>query len=296
MDYLIGGILTHFAAFYCIASAVRVTKSVTHSYDLTFFLPFIIAPYCAWAIGMHETIAGPVAILLAVAFSGILSLSLFCATTGTVRTLGIPRDRILVASLGFLIVGENSAAIAYGSQPLPLGRLFIDGDALLVSTSNSSPNWALMIISVAAILLVFNIALLGFGRVGLVLRAFDSDDELALAYGFIPSRYLLATMSMHVLALGALSIMIAADTAIDTRTYFPYLMLGLASALVRERGLVIGPLVGALLVAGIQQIAIYYSPESWSSFVTYSLVAIIVGFSALSQGARKTAAARGGIE
>lgn len=212
----------------------------------------------------------------ATASTGLIAGTLFASAVGAGLELGIYRplrtrhatpQAQMLASLGVLAVVESLVSLLFGTairsinSPLP---------------TDFSYQWLgirftviqLTIVVVAVALNLVLVLTLCLTRQGLALRSIWSDRELAYAQGVHVDTAILGSSIAGSLFAGTAGGLWAYNTALMPLMGFRALLVGAIAAIIGGFS-IIGAVVGALVISGVQQVTLWWAPGEWEDSVVF---------------------------
>lgn len=212
---------------------------------------------------------------VAVAIAGILGGAIERLVYRPLRMRHASGLTTLLASLGVLIVVQNSIAIFFGdlSRTLHSGKL---APKIEVLGAYLTPLRAFtVVISLCLILVCW--FLLRFTRFGLKVRAVADNQGLASVAGLDNDKIILWTTAIASAISAVAAICQAYDTGIDPLMGFNILLMGVVAAVVGGMHSLLGAFAGGFLVALVQNLGTWVFPNQWQdTFVFVLLIAFLL--------------------
>lgn len=196
-------------------------------------------------------------ILLAGVAGGIIHLVVY---RPLLRSRAAPLT-VLIASLGILLVIQNSLSLGFGDDPKSLAtRNSTEG--YIVLGARITPIQVITVLSAIAIFAGAGCLLRvsGFGK---QMRAFGNDPELARIFGVDEKLVTLITVMLGSTLAGLSAILAGYDTGLTPTMGFKALLGAVVAVVVGGRGSVLGILLGGTLVGLSQNLLVWRLPGYW---------------------------------
>lgn len=254
------------------AAILPVAIDVFLVYRLFRFFPFSsaavygLAPYLVLSLGMADRPAlGPWVVTAGVLVVAVAGGALFY-WLGHLR--GGSSLQLLLLSMGLMIVVQNTVALNFGRQPIPLEWLRMEPLRWGVVTLGGARLGMLIwgVVTLAAIL-----AIQRFTRLGLEWRALADDPELARVVGVRPRRALMTAFVFGAVCTAGAGVLQAADTAMRAD-------MGLRAFMIAAVAVVVGGerLWGVVAATGLVAVTLnfgtYFLGGRWQDVVVFAIL------------------------
>jgi branched-subunit amino acid ABC-type transport system permease component len=182
----------------------------------------------------------------------------------------------LLASLGVLILLQNSVSLAFGDQT----KVLINSqttEGLPIAGGFLTFTQVIGVV-VTCLVIAFTWLLLRFSRFGKMLRAVASDPELARISG-VPYR-LMALLSLFVAsALAAIAALISAsDIGLTPQMGFAPVLMGMVVAVAGGMASVPGAITAGLLIGLTENVAVAVFQSQWQSALVFLILILFLIF------------------
>lgn len=215
----------------------------------------------------------PAAVLAGVAGAAVLGVAIEVVVYRPLRRIAASPLVVLIASLGTLIVLENSIAILFSTDAKVLEgfprRPFIVGPVGFTS---------LHVTMVAAGLLGF-VGLQLFlrkSRTGQAIRAVANNPEMAEVVGIDTRRVFLLVFALGSALAAPASILIMLDRGATPDMGMEAILIAAIAVIVGGIGSVPGAALGAFLIALAQNLGVMSIPSEWQSAIAFGLLLLVV--------------------
>ena len=181
---------------------------------------------------------------------------------------------MMVASLGLMIVLQSLLSIFFGNQfkmlsvdyALPLFKFF--------STTITTPQILIIVMLLITVIALY--VLLQRTKFGIQVRAVGDDVQLAQATGIDTNKIISRIFFLSAVIAGFTGILIGLDTGIEPLMGFSWLIKGVIAAIIGTIGYWYGGILGAFLLAFIEQIAAWQFSGEWKDAVSYASLIIFL--------------------
>lgn len=229
--------------------------------------------------------AGAYVALFAMTATGVpITLAAFLGVagglcSGTLMEVGLYRPMrrrrasgltLLIASLGLYLVLQNLISLAWGDdvrmlQPPAMRQSWSILGARITHTS------ALAIVASAVLLVGLAVALRSTG-LGRAMRAVADDPELARIRGIRTDRVILAAVAIGSGLAAIAGILFALDVNMRPTMGLSALMLAIVAVIIGGVGSLGGVVIGSLLLALVQQLAVWKLGSEWQDAVAFAIL------------------------
>jgi branched-chain amino acid transport system permease protein len=247
------------------------------------FFNFALGPYAmvaglatTWLVVEKELSLWPavaVAVLIVVALAA--ATELLVVRPIEARTGGNELSA-LVAVAAILFAIEQGAGFVFGRRQMP-GQLLVRFDPLEVGDAFLQPS-AAVLLAVTVVVFVAVAAWLRVGGTGRLLRAIGDNKEAAAVLGLPVSRARLTAFVLGGLVAAAAGLLYAPKAGVGFETGLSWTLSGFLALVVGGTGTVWAPLVGGLLVGGVEVFVPYYLGSAAPNYVILGIALVFFAF------------------
>lgn len=270
LNALIAGALYSLAAL-----GFNLLYSTTKFFDLGYGAYAAAGAYAVFFV--HTTVGMP---LLPALFFGICSAGAlgFCVEKIVYKPLRRRRASntvILIASLGVLTVIQAMLAMIFSSQFESLSR---DIGAIQVFDilGGALTDVHVSIMVVAVVTLVALSILLHYTMFGKAIRAISDDEEVAQIVGINSERVVGIVYFLGACMAGVAGIAVGFDSSIQPTMGMAILLAGVVAAIVGGVGNVYGGVLGAFLLAVVENVGVWYLGGSWKAGIAFFILVLFL--------------------
>ncbi len=235
---------------------------------------FVIAPYCVYLF--HSQLGWPLAPSMA--------MGVFASTcTGALCDLCIYRPLrrkkassliFLIASLGIYVALQNLISLGFGDDTKTM-RSGVVQEGVNILGARVTP-LQLTTIGVSVALVVALALFLKASRTGLRIRAVANDPQLAVCSGISSDRVILWTFLIGSALAGVSGILVSLDTDMMPTMGMNALLMGIVAVIIGGAGSVPGSMIGAILLALIQQFGIWKIGSEWQDIIALGVLLLFL--------------------
>lgn len=223
---------------------------------------FAVGAFAAWtfhrAAGLPQAVAFP----LAVVAGGLLGGAFWYCVYRPIRRAGGGPLPLLIGGLGADLVIRNVLSLIYGDATLQVRSPWWDTTTTFVGARVSMAQLGLVATCAVALLVVS--AVLRFTRWGREIRAVGDSPALAAAVGIDAERVQALTLVAGSVIAAAAGVFAALDTDLRPRMGMEAALLAIAASVVGGTGSLLGLVIAALGLAGMQQAGAWLLPVRWA--------------------------------
>ncbi len=181
-----------------------------------------------------------------------------------------------IASLGFFTIVQALLSIAFSSQFFLLsdsnaGRVFEIGGASVTAVQ-------VLIIIFAAVASVALFLLFRYTMFGKVVRALSDDEEVARMLGINTNRTITWIFFIGAALAGFAGVLIGMDTGVQPNMGLFIVIEGAIPSIVGGVGNMAGGVLGAFLLAFVENFGIWFIPSQWKGAIAFGLLAVFLIF------------------
>jgi branched-chain amino acid transport system permease protein len=264
-------ILVTFSSFYMIALAFSVSYSTFKFFNLSFAVDIVYAAYIFNTLFYNFHIVRAFSVLIAICFCVIFQLILTKFLFPRINNQnGFYR---LIASLGILVIMQNTLSIVYGDTSI--------NNSLFQNESFSFKGIILtldqvFIILGALIIFLGNFLIFRYTLLGMHIKAVSSNKELSAIFGINTQRTELFSTIFSSIVFSLAGILYSSYTVLNPMYGFDLLLFGIISMIIGGIGSSWGLICGALLLATAQHLGAYFIDSKWMDGITYSILILFL--------------------
>ena len=181
---------------------------------------------------------------------------------------------LLLASMGLYIVLQNAVSMIFGDDTKVLRSGAVE-EGWAVLGARITPI-SVLIVCVSAVLTIGTAVLLRKTGLGRAMRAVADDSELARICGLPTDRVILATFAVGSALAGAAGVLVALDVSMTPTMGMNALMMAIVAVIIGGVGSISGVVLGAVLLASVQQLAIWQFGSQWQDAVAFVLLLLFL--------------------
>ncbi len=273
LQILANGLLSA-ATIAMVAVGLSLIFRVTRLFHLAHALLFSAPAYCAYWLTKEALFPPPVAMLLSLAFGTALGMLLEFSVYLPLRKRHAPPLVCMVASLGILVLGQNTLSLLFGDETKSL-RSAAQQQALQVADLRITAI-QLLTLALGTVSCIGVSLFLHRSKFGKAVRALASDAELSDAVG-IPTRQTSLCVFAIASALAALAGLLAAyDVDVSPTAGFDVMLLALTAAVIGGIQSDWGPILGAIVVGCVHHLSGWFWPTHWQNAAVFSLFILLL--------------------
>jgi branched-chain amino acid transport system permease protein len=197
---------------------------------------------------------------------------------------------LLLASLGIYIVLQNLISLFFGDDTKSI-RTWEVREGIEVWGAYITP--VQIIIVICSTLLVILVAgYLVLAKTGKAMRAVASDTELSKLSGIKSDRIILISFAIGSALAGIAGILVALDVDMTPTMGMNMLLMGVVAMIIGAVGSIWGIVLGSLLLATAQNLAVWYISSQWMDAVAFGILLLFLLFKPegfMGKRSRKTA-------
>lgn len=216
----------------------------------------------------------------AIPASIILSLFLGCGIELTIyKPLRKKKSSpiiLLIASLGIYIVLQNLISLFFGDDTKSL-RTWEVREGINLFGAYITPVQIIIVIS-STLLVILVAAYLHFAKTGKAMRAVASDSELSKLSGIKSDRIILISFAIGSALAGIAGILVALDVDMTPTMGMNILLMGVVAMIIGGVGSIWGIVLGSLLLATAQNLAVWYISSQWMDATAFIVLLIFLLF------------------
>lgn len=255
-----------------LALTFGVMRVVNVAHGEFFMLGAVLAWFVTSRIGGHPAIGFLLALLVAPLIVGVIALA---ADRLALRRLDYEPEATIVATIGLLYILQQAALSLFGPQARPVPAPF---DWIIRTPWFGYSAYKLFVIVACAALLLAIWALLRRTRIGLLMRATQSDREMALAFAIPVDRVYSGVFALGAMLAALGAVLIAPIQQAHYLMGGDPLLLSFIVVIIGGLGSLKGAVLAAVLIGmGDGIISVFFSP-TLAKIIATVLVALVLVF------------------
>lgn len=249
---------------------------VCRFFHLSHGVVFSVAAYLAYLMGVPLGWRPEVALPLAIIGASILGMAMEMGIYRPLRRFGASSVILLIASLGILIVIQNSISLTFGDATKTL-RIGGVREGLDVFGAHITPIQIAII--VAGIVLSVSLwAFLQYTMWGKMTRAVASDSELSAIVGMNKDWIVLSTFAAGSALAAVAGVLVGYDMDLTPTMGFRAILVGVVSVIVGGIGSIPGALLGGLFVGLAEHLGVWKLPTQWQEAIVFIILILFLLF------------------
>jgi branched-chain amino acid transport system permease protein len=181
---------------------------------------------------------------------------------------------LLLASLGIYIVLQNLISLLFGDDTKSI-RTWEVREGINVAGAYITPV-QLVIVAGSLLLVVVVAGYLYLAKTGKAMRAVASDSGLAKLSGIKSDRIILISFAIGSALAGIAGILVALDVDMTPTMGMNMLLMGVVAMIIGGVGSIRGIVLGSLLLATAQNLAVWYISSQWMDASAFVLLLIFL--------------------
>jgi len=182
--------------------------------------------------------------------------------------------KMLILSLGVYIVSQNIVSVFFGDDIKSLNKGEVKVGHEVLGAYVTDVQWVSMV--VAAGVLGVTLWLWYKTKFGLAMRAIADNPELSQVFGIPKDRIILYAFGLGSLYAGVGGILVGFDTGITPTFGFNLLLYAIVVMIIGGVESIWGIVVGALILATVQNLTAYYIDTKWMDAITYAILIVFL--------------------
>jgi branched-chain amino acid transport system permease protein len=236
-------------------------------------LAFTGAPYVAIAAASSFGWPLPASLALGLCAGGLLGAALEAGITGPLRKKGGGPTVSVVVALGLILAFQSAVALTFGDSTLVLRTWPPQPPIDVVGQATISPlQIAAIVVGLTCYVVVWLVRRLTIA--GLLQRAVANDADLAGLHGVPVAAVRVLVYSVGGMLAAVAGLLGGLDTDLVPTMGFSPVLTAMAAAVVGGVGSVRGALVGSLIVASCQHLAVMSFSGEWQDPVAFVVLAV----------------------
>jgi branched-chain amino acid transport system permease protein len=289
-NQIIINILIAFSIFTLTAISFSLIYQTTRFFHFAHAVIFTFGAYFTFLfsqlLGWSLFTAIPTAIIVACLIGCLIEWLVY----KPLRKKGSSSIVLLLASLGIYIVFQNLISLFFGDDTKSI-RTWEVREGIEIARAYVTP--VQIVIIAASIALVILVAgYLSLAKTGKAMRAVASDSELSKLSGIKSDRIILISFAIGSALAGIAGILVALDVDMTPTMGMNMLLMGVVAMIIGGVGSIWGIVLGSLLLATAQNLAVWYISSQWMDAVAFAILLLFLLFKPegfMGKRSRKTA-------
>jgi branched-subunit amino acid ABC-type transport system permease component len=179
---------------------------------------------------------------------------------------------LLLVSLGLYIVLQNIISLLFGDDTKSI-RTWEVREGIEIAGAYITPV-QVIIIAVSIIVVILVSGYLMLAKTGKAIRAVASDSELSKLSGIKSDKIILISFAIGSALAGIAGILVALDVDMTPTMGMNMLLMGVVAMIIGGVGSIWGIVLGSLLLAAAQNLAVWYISSQWMD-ATASIILLV---------------------
>lgn len=274
--HLIVNIITYQSVYLLVSLSFLLIYSSTKFFHLAHAVIFTSGAYFTFLfiriLGWSFYTAIPAAIVLALAV-GCLMESVIYKPLRKKKSSSII---LLLASLGIYIVLQNLISLFFGDDTKSIRTWEVKEGVNVFGAYITPVQIVIIITSIVLVILVSGYLMLA--KNGKAMRAVASNHELSKFSGIKSDRIILIAFAIGSALVGIAGILVALDVDMTPTMGMNMLLMGVVVMIIGGVGSIWGIVLGSLLLATAQNLAVWYISSQWMDASAFLLLLIFLLF------------------
>lgn len=265
------------ALYALIGLGFNLTYSTARFFDLGYGAVAVVGGYAMYFLYDSLGFGIVPAIILAVAFAGCLGFGIEKLVYRPLRKRKATPTVLLIASLGVLTVIQAGIAILFTSEFHTLSRDDAGERVFSIFGGAITETQVIILICALAVMMAMGLAL-RYTMFGKAIRAIADDEEVAQIVGVNSERLIGIVFFIGGAIGGAAGIATGFDTGLQPTLGLSLLLKGIIAAIIGGLGNAYGGVAGALLLAVVENVGVWYISGEWRDAIAFGLLTVFLLF------------------
>lgn len=259
-----------------ISLGFKLTYDTSNFFNISHAVIFTAGAYFVFLfsqiLGWSLFTAIPIAIILALFLGSAVEFFIY----KPLRKKRSSAIVLLLASLGVYIVPQNLISLFFGDDTKSI-RTWEVREGINIFGAYITPVQIIIIAtSIALVILVSGYLMLA--KTGKAMRAVASDSELSKLSGIKSDRIILISFAVGSALAGVAGILVALDVDMTPTMGMNMLLMGVVAMIIGGVGSIWGIVLGSLLLAIAQNLAVWYISSQWMDATAFIILLIFLLF------------------
>jgi branched-chain amino acid transport system permease protein len=258
-----------------VATGFALIYNTTRIFHVAHGAVYVFAAYVYFFASELLLWPRPLAFLIATASAGVLGWAIEVFVYAPLYQRRASAIVCLLSSLGLYIVIVNIVAIAFGNQ-VQIARPIQEGAIEFGPVLITSPQ--ILELRVAVLLLLPLVVMLRRSNWGRLIYATRDNPRLVAVMGvnlLAVRRFVFVVGSILAGSAGVLSV---TNVGVNPQAGMPILLIAAVAVIVGGVGSFVGPVLGSIVVAILQSLAVWQISAKWSDAITFSVLILFMLF------------------
>jgi branched-chain amino acid transport system permease protein len=270
---IINGIIAG-AAYSLIAVGFVIVYRTTHLFHFAHGGMYAFGAYMTFLFKVQFSfpllLAASVSVILTALLGGMIEIAVY----RPLRRKRAARTVLLIASLGLLILIQDSLSLCFGDEMRAIGNGKVT-EGIPVLGGRITPIQLTMVCVSAALYLIIAIAV-RFTTTGKKMRAVSNDRILSEIVGIESDNVLLLALVVGSALSAAAATLVALDTNITPTMGFSALLMAVVAAVVGGMDSIEGCALGGLLIGMAQNIGVWKLSTQWQDAIVFTILIVFL--------------------
>jgi len=250
----------------------RVLKFFHFAHAVIFTFAAYLTFLFSQVLDLSLFMAIPVAIILAVLLASLIEFTIY----KPLRKKKSSSIVLLLASLGIYIVLQNLISLFFGDDTKSI-RTWEVREGIEIAGAYITPV-QLVIIAASLALMILVAGYLMLAKTGKAMRAVASDSELSKLSGIKSDSLILISFAIGSALASIAGILVALDVDMTPTMGMNMLLMGVVAMIIGGVGSIWGIVLGSLLLATAQNLAVWYISSQWMDASSFVILLIFLLF------------------
>lgn len=276
MSVLIFSIVLSYSTTLIITLSINISLQIIKFFNFSHAIIFMSGAYFTFLfiqlLGWSYFTAIPAAIILSLLLGSLIEFFIY----KPLRKKKSSAIILLLASLGIYIVLQNLISLFFGDDTKSI-RTWEVKEGIEIAGAYITPVQVIIVISSAFIVILVS-GYLMLAKTGKAMRAVASDSELSKLSGIKSDRIILISFAIGSALAGIAGILVALDVDMTPTMGMNMLLMGVVAMIIGGVGSIWGIVLGSLLLATAQNLAVWYISSQWMDATAFIILLIFLLF------------------
>jgi len=265
--YMISLLLTFSLSFYLIFKPTKIFH-IAHAFTISLGAYMVYLFYHLLELNLI------IAILLSLLITTLYGIANELLFYKYLRDKKDSNIKMLILSLGVYIVSQNLISIFFGDdiKSLTKGEVKVGNEFMGAYITDIQ----IVTIVVSFLIFLFTLYLWQKTKFGFAIRAIADNPELSQVFGIPKNRIILIAFGLGSFYAGIGGILVGFDTGITPTFGFSLLLYAIVVMIIGGVDNLWGIVVGALILATVQNLTAYYIDTKWMDAITYAILILFL--------------------
>jgi len=259
-----------------VAIGFNLIYCTTRFFNLAHGVLLVIGGYTFFWLTQNLEMYPILSVVLAVLFTSLVGWLYDKIVFKKLRDKGSTALAMMVASIGLLVVIQSTIAIMFGNRFRILSFEYDFAVHNVLGVTITTPQ--LLIMATLIVVTASLALLLKWTRFGKQVRAVGDDTVLAQSIGIDSNKIISQVFFLGAAITGLTGILIGLDSGIEPTMGFSWLIKGVIAAIIGTIGYWYGGIIGAFLLAFIEQIIAWQFSGEWKDAIAFLVLIVFLLF------------------